>query len=165
MNLDKKAFNWTIDVINEFQMFLSFNFENPLYISQDDLIDTVKISFWNTNLYMFPSDEEKAAIPDGYAITSELPLQAPLEKSTLEEILLTEEPVKTFVGINLFLSFCFNISMNILYAMINSLQITAHLPLNNISFTPNVMETFEYLIEIVSFDFFEVKEHVDFGFT
>ena len=55
--------------------------------------------------------------------------------------------------------------MNILYAMINSLQITAHLPLNNISFTSNVMETFDYLIAIVSFDFFEVKDHVDFGFT
>ena len=27
------------------------------------------------------------------------------------------------------------------------------------------METFEYLIAIVSFDFFEVKDHIDFGFT
>ena len=78
-NLEKKAFNWTIDVINEFQVLLSFKFEHPVYISMDDLIDTVKISFWNTNLYMFPADAEKAAIPDGYAVTSELPPQLPSE--------------------------------------------------------------------------------------
>ena len=74
LNLDKKAFNWTIDVINELQILITFHFENPLYISQDDLIDTVKISFWNTNLYMFPENAEKAAIPDGYSIRSHLPL-------------------------------------------------------------------------------------------
>ena len=146
-------------------MLLSFDFANPLYISQDNLIDTVKISFRNTNLYMFPADEEKAAIPDGYTITFELPLQLAKGKSTAQTILQTEEPVKGFIGANLFISFCFNISMNILYAMINSLQITAHLPLNNISFTSNAMETFQYLIDIVSFDFFEVKDHVAFGFT
>ena len=55
-NLDKKSFNWTIDVINEYEILISFKFDNPLYISQDDLIDTVRISFWNTNLYMFPVD-------------------------------------------------------------------------------------------------------------
>ena len=83
----------------------------------------------------------------------------------LDILLEAEEPVKAFVGFNFVISFCFNISMNILYAMINSLQITAHLPLNNISFTSNVMDTFEKLIDIVSFDFFETKEHIDFGFT
>ena len=54
--------------------------------------------------------------------------------------------------------------MNLLYSMINSLQITAHLPLNEIHFTANAEETFNFLIGIVSFDFIELK-YIGFGFT
>lgn len=114
---------------------------------------------------MFPIDKTKDAIPDGYSITSELPPQSSLDEAPLEEILQSEEALKSIVGAHFFISFCFNVSMNILYAMINSLQITAHLPLNNISFTSNVMETFDFLIAVVTFDFFEVKDYIAFGFT
>ena len=72
--MDKKKFTWLLEVIDEKMIKIVFKFENPIYISQDDLIDTVKISFQNTNLYMKPEDKSKNAIPNGYTITTPLPL-------------------------------------------------------------------------------------------
>lgn len=43
-------------------------------------------------------------------------------------------------------------SLQILWGQINALQITAHLPLNNITFPGNVELVFEELIKIVTFD-------------
>ena len=73
--------------------------------------------------------------------------------------------MKTFIIGNFVAAFFIGYSLNTIYEMINSLQITSHLPLNNISFTNNVMETFDFLFEVVTFDYFDVSAHVDFGFT
>ena len=72
LNLDMKSFNWTVEYFDENQMKIKFNFDHPMFISQGDLYDIIKVSFWNTNLFMFPKDTKKAPIPDGYSVTSTL---------------------------------------------------------------------------------------------
>ena len=114
---------------------------------------------------MFPLEGKRAPIPDGFSITSILPPQMPDKIHHVTSVLPSQEKVKALVGINISFSFLFKVSMNLLYSMINSLQITAHLPLNNITFTANARKTFQYLIDIVSFDLFDVKNFIDFGFT
>ena len=79
-------------------------------------------------------------------------------------LLNTETQVKAFVLLKTSFSFIFRMSVNLLYSMINSLQITAHLPLNNIVFKANAETIFKFLISIVSFDFIELKD-LDMGFT
>ena len=73
--------------------------------------------------------------------------------------------MQVFVAGNIVASLFLGYSASVLYSMINSLQITAHLPLNSISFTNNAMETFDFLISIVTFDYYEVADHIDFGFS
>lgn len=41
----------------------------------------------------------------------------------------------------------------------------AHLPLNQIVFTPNVYYVFDVLIQVVSFDLLAPADYIDFGFT
>ena len=55
--------------------------------------------------------------------------------------------------------------MQLVFGQIIALQILAHLPLNNILLPANAMETFDIMVEIVSFDYFPLHEYVDFGFT
>ena len=48
--------------------------------------------------------------------------------------------------------------------IIISLQILAHLPLLNITFTAKSFEAFKIMMQIVSFDYFPIHEIIDFGF-
>ena len=68
----------------------------------------------------------------------------------------------TLITANAWLSFLFGVSMQPLFDMINSLQITALLPLTQLTIPSNVMEFFDILISIVAFDFFPLY---DPGFT
>ena len=74
-------------------------------------------------------------------------------------------PLTGLIISNLVLAFLFKFSLQELLGMINSLQIVAHLPLNNIPLPANVYFTFDILIQFVSFDFFPLHEYIDMGFT
>ena len=63
---------------------------------------------------------------------------------------------------NGWLTFAFGFSMQPLFNMINSLQITALLPLTSIKLPSNAMSVFTVLMTIVAFDFFPLY---DPGFT
>ena len=91
LHLDMKSFNWTVEYFDENQMKLKFNFDHPMFISQGDLYDIIKVSFWNTNLFMFPKDTKKAPIPDGYSVTSTLTPQIVEGKVLATEVLPSEE--------------------------------------------------------------------------
>ena len=79
-NLDKKTnFTWDVTAFNGKEISINFYFANPLYISVDSLIDVIKISFHNTNLFLNPEDSNYDAIPNGFTITAELPPQLPLK--------------------------------------------------------------------------------------
>ena len=54
--------------------------------------------------------------------------------------------------------------MNNFFSTINSLQITAHMPLLHIPFSPISYFLFDILIQFVAFDFASVTNKVDFGF-
>ena len=70
--------------------------------------------------------------------------------------------IMTLITTNAWLSFIFGVSMQPLFDMINSLQVTALLPLTQLTIPANVMELFDILISIVAFDFFPLY---DPGFT
>lgn len=63
-----------------------------------------------------------------------------------------EEATQLMVIVQFFLSFVLGFSANTFVSMVNSLQITAHLPLNNVPYVYPCRETFEVLIAFVSFD-------------
>ena len=71
----------------------------------------------------------------------------------------------TIISSNAWLGFVFGVSMQPLFDMINSLQITALLPLNNITIPANVMVLFQLIVTIVAFDFFPFYDHYNPGFT
>ena len=60
------------------------------------------------------------------------------------------------------LSFIFGVSMQPLFEMINSLQITALIPLTNLYLPANAMLLFEVLMHIVAFEYFPMYNP---GFT
>ena len=55
--------------------------------------------------------------------------------------------------------------MKMLFGSIIMIQILAHLPLAKIELTADAHQTFEIMIGIVSFDYFQPTEYIDFNFT
>lgn len=71
---------------------------------------------------------------------------------------------KTFVTVVPLISFAFNLSMQQLWGSIASLQIIAHLPILHVNLPPNLMDLYNILIEVVTFDLFGYWiEDVNFG--
>ena len=54
---------------------------------------------------------------------------------------------------------------SIFFNSILVVQILAHLPLSEINLPANVLQQFQIMISIVSFDFFEPFKYIDVGFT
>ena len=63
-----------------------------------------------------------------------------------------EEATQLMILVQFVLTFVLGFSASTFIGMINSLQITAHLPLNNVPYVYPCRETFETLIAFVSFD-------------
>lgn len=72
MNLEMKSFTWELLSYDENGFNLQINFEYPEYISFGGM-DTLKITFYNTYLYLAPKDETLGSIPDQYEIVIKLP--------------------------------------------------------------------------------------------
>ena len=148
--------------IDESGLGFKFDFENPTYVSMGEGSDKMKITFQNTQFYLIPEDESLSSLPNGYEITIDLPPQElpnlvkAVPKETQEQTLLT------LIAANGWLSFLFGMSMQPLFDMINSLQITALLPLTNIVLPSGAMDLFEVILTIVAFDFFPLYNP---GFT
>ena len=69
--------------------------------------------------------------------------------------------MNTLIISNLVFAFFLKLSLNTLFSAINSFQITAHMPLLEIPFSPKAYFVFDFLIKIVAFDIIEVHELVD----
>ena len=62
------------------------------------------------------------------------------------------------------LAFLFNLSMGQIWGTINSLQITAHVPLFRIKLPANLRDVFDILVQVVTFDYLNYfVENEDFG--
>ena len=64
--IDKKQTDWHINEIGQDGMVIKLNFESPVYIARDERSDFLKVSFYNTGLFLVPVDENKQAVPNGY---------------------------------------------------------------------------------------------------
>ena len=143
--LDKKTFNWTLSELDEEKIEIRLIFDNPTYISAGDYEDIVKISFFNTPLYLVPDDPNKSAIPNGWELNIMLPPQKAKVVAAVVDVApkTTKNGLMTLITANAWLTFLFGVSMQPLFDMINSLQITALLPLTQLTIPSNVMELFE----------------------
>lgn len=66
---------------------------------------------------------------------------------------------------NILLNSIFRNTLQTVFSSIVSLQILAHLPLANIQIPANAQQSFDIMIDVVSFDLFQLTDYVDFGFT
>ena len=73
--------------------------------------------------------------------------------------------MQVFVITNIFGSIFFTHSIQFLYGSILVYQIMAHMPLANISLPANSIQVFEILISVVSYDYYQLFDHWDVGFT
>lgn len=106
-----------------------------MYISVGAL-DTLKISFYNTKVWISPIDDKKNSIPDGYILAIKVPPQGKnlLSSSEVETAKLEGQ---TFVIMNLIIRTFFKTAMNMLLGSIIMMQILAHLPLADITLPAN----------------------------
>ena len=63
--LDKKTFEWELSGYSEKEMSFKFKFAHPLFISVGAL-DTIKITFYNTEVWISPTDPSKLSVPDSF---------------------------------------------------------------------------------------------------
>ena len=157
IDLDKKDFDWQLTEYTSNEIIIQILFSKPEAISYDKP-DTMIITFMNTPFYMMPKDKTKQPIPNGYKLTVPLPVQF-IPKTISEQTV--EEQLKGLIITNFFLAFAFGISLQELLGLINSLQIVAHLPLNNVPLPANCYFMFDILVKIVSFDFFPIHQYFD----
>ena len=66
---------------------------------------------------------------------------------------------------NIFVSFGWERSLQLLFGSILILQVLAHLPLANVFLPANTHQYFHIMMDIFSFDYFPLTELIDFGFT
>ena len=64
--LDKKTYTWSLFNYDETKIGLKFDFDFPAFISAGGQLDTMKITFSNTKIWIRSTDEKKLSIPDGY---------------------------------------------------------------------------------------------------
>ena len=124
--------------------------------------DKMKITFLNTPFYLIPEDPSLDTIPNGFQMSIDLPPQR--ESQSVAESVpgSTKATLLALITSNAWLAFMFGVSMQQLLDLINSLQITALLPLTNITIPSEAFEFFEVILAIVAFDFFDPY---DPGFT
>ena len=128
---------------------LDLVFKNPLYVSTGDSADTLIATFNKNELYMDAENPLLEVLPNGWQVPVILPPQMP-KLSEVEA--KPEQATQGVILLQFFLTFVLGFSAASFVGMINSLQITAHLPLNNIPYVYPCRETFETLIAFVSFD-------------
>ena len=101
---------------------------------------------------MIPENGYIGIIPDGYTTELKIPPQLnPKIEKTQKGV---SSSMQGLVISNFFISFLLRITVSHLISSINSLQITAHLPLISIPFSAKTYFIFDILIIMVSFDYF-----------
>ena len=84
-NSDKKTFTWSLTKYDADEISIRFNFTNPDEISSQN-IDTMKVTFYNTDIFLQPADTALSPIAPGFQQILKLPPQGLL--------LMTEQEVK-----------------------------------------------------------------------
>ena len=119
------------------------------------------ISFYNASDFLTPEDDGKLPILDGYTIAARLPAQLDPDLEDLQTS--SQQSLKAFSAGNIVINILLRASLNTLFSSMNSLQITAHLPLINIEFSSSSYLLFDIIIQFVVFEFLPMHL-VNFGF-
>jgi len=72
LHLEKKHFDWRVTQYDEASITLQFDFENPEYVSVNE-IDSLKISFFNTHISLAPLNAGLSNIGEGYTVVVKIP--------------------------------------------------------------------------------------------
>ena len=133
--LDKKGFKWSIYTYEEVKLGLKFTFEFPEYISVGE-VDTMKIEFNNTAIYVPTGNADFDTMPQGYTITLKIPPQG-VNLLSAAEVKENKETGQALVIGNLFMSMLLKQTLAMLLGSIVVVQILAHFPLADIYLPAN----------------------------
>ena len=125
----------------------SFNFDHPEYISSNG-VDVLIITVNNADFFLQPEAKDIEPLPNGWRVKVHLPPQRQQLDSDMRDtaINLTDNSWIAIIFSNAVVTFLFGITMQPMFDMINSLQITAMLPLTNILLPANIMTLYEPLV-------------------
>ena len=73
INVDEKGYDWNLIEFTENNLEIEVAFTNPEVISYDKT-DTFMIKFQNTPVFLIPTEDELAPIPNGYKLAIPLPV-------------------------------------------------------------------------------------------
>ena len=144
-HLEKKSYNWTISAINESKIKFNFKFDHPEYISVNG-VDIIFIIFENADFFLQPQSKDVEPLPNGWRVKIHLRPQLLEEGMREKAIKATDSSWMVIISTNALLTFIFGVTMQPMFDMINSLQITAMLPLTNVLLPANVMTLYEPLV-------------------
>ena len=72
-HLDKKTFSWTLASVDFTEMEFIFTYDHPMYISQEEEADKMKVTFENTQLFLVPEDENLLPIDNQWPVINDIP--------------------------------------------------------------------------------------------
>ena len=73
--LDKKRFDWKLEVSKAGRINLKLNFEYPEFISVGEA-DSVKVKFNNASKWLNADDSQMLSLSDGYELVMPIPPQS-----------------------------------------------------------------------------------------
>ena len=84
---ERRTFTWTLLDVSSEGVEIDLKFDDPLYISQGEVPDTLVAKFNKNELYMEPKDPEKSLLPNGFSVPITIPPQMPTLAEVVAEIL------------------------------------------------------------------------------
>ncbi|CDW78616.1 UNKNOWN [Stylonychia lemnae] len=153
-DLELLSFKWQLKSFKRNEMQIRLIFDNPNYVSMRLLKDKIKVVF-NEQGY-FVALKSGLSIKQNYTITRDLPQQ--LELTDVSQQINTMGKIFSatafsFMISNIVIIFFVGGSLQLIWGLINSLQIIVHLPLLPFEFPSNAKSFFVMLFQAARFNF------------
>jgi hypothetical protein len=112
--------------------------------SDRDHPDVIAITFNNAESFIEPQNVNLTSIFDGFRITANLPIQmSRADKESQEDLQVT---MNTFVWGSFVVGIFLKLTLQTMFSSINSLQVTAHVPLLNFNMPAKAYFIYDILI-------------------
>jgi len=124
-------FNWFVEILDSTKLKTVFEFETPQYVSIGEEPDQLEITFYpERSGSLLQTVEGELILPSGFQMVIDLPKQ---EDRDAEPFYKLPIPASTATFTIIYpLMIIFNVSMQEMAGSINSLAITAHIPMIDI---------------------------------
>lgn len=148
MNL---SFDWQIVKMSSKEIQLQLYFKDPVYVSTGFSPDRLQVTFFNTQKWLQTDDQYQLSVPEGFFTQKDLPPQVAGLNPNYNDVV--ERLGSYFVIASFVQYFTLHVSIDDVLSMVNSLQITSHLPLMNFPISSNCLRWFKSYRIISSFEY------------